>query len=139
MRGTIASPLFLSPLYISKYGFRDSGFSGFNNPMELALQEFYELWPNDRPGAVVSIGTDFSTLVPHSGIRRDWAVTDQYARIYAKQVVEKLSSFDQSSEATRKHALTLVKQLVMLAVDTEIIHAETSSKLPQKLVVQFFF
>ena len=134
MRGTIASPLFLSPLYISKYGFRDSGFSGFNNPMELALQEFQELWPNDRPGAVISIGTDFSSLAPQS-LRRDWAVTDQYARIYAKQVVEKLPLSDQNSEVMRKHALDLVKQLVMLAVDSEIIHVETSSKFPQKLVV----
>jgi hypothetical protein len=134
MRGTVASPLFLSPLSISKYGFRDSGFSGFNNPTELARQEFDELWPNEKPGVVISIGTDFSSLAPQQP-RRQWAVTNEYAQLYVKQILDKLPSSDYVSEAMRKDALNVVRQLVVLAVNTEIIHSEVTLKLPQELVI----
>jgi hypothetical protein len=138
MRGTVASPLFLSPLLVSKYGFRDSGFSGFNNPTELARQEFDELWPNEKPGVVISIGTDFSSLAPQQP-RREWAVTNEYAQLYVKQILDKLPSADHVSEVMRKDALNVVRQLVMLAVDTEIIHSEASSNLPQKSVIPVLY
>jgi hypothetical protein len=134
MRGTIASLLFMPPLFISKYGFRDSGFFGFNNPTELTWQEFGELWPNEQPGVVVSIGTDFSSLVPQQP-RREWAITDGYAQLYVKQIIEKLPSSVHVSEVTKNDALNVVRQIVMLAVDTEITHSEASSNAPQKLVI----
>ena len=135
MRGTVASPVFMSPLYISKFGFRDSGFSGFNNPTELALLEFNELWPNEKPGIVISIGTDFSSLAPQRP-RREWAVTDQYAQMYVHQVIERLPSSVQASDAMRKNALNVVKQLVALAVDSEIVHSKASSAIPEKSVLR---
>jgi hypothetical protein len=124
----------MPPLFISKYGFRDSGFFGFNNPTELTWQEFGELWPNEQPGVVVSIGTDFSSLVPQQP-RREWAITDGYAQLYVKQIIEKLPSSVYVSEVTKNDALNVVRQIVMLAVDTEITHSEASSNSPQKLVI----
>jgi hypothetical protein len=124
----------MPPLFISKYGFRDSGFFGFNNPTELTWQEFGELWPNEQPGVVVSIGTDFSSLVPQQP-RREWAITDGYAQLYVKQIIEKLPSSVHVSEVTKNDALNVVRQIVMLAVDTEITHSEASSNSPQKLVI----
>lgn len=131
MRGTVASPVFMSPLFISKFGFRDSGFSGFNNPTGLALHEFDELWPNEKPGILISIGTDFLSLAPRPP-RREWGVTDQYAQRYAMQVIEKLPSPAEPSETMKMDALNVVKQFVTLAVDTEIVHSEISSKIPPK-------
>jgi hypothetical protein len=134
MRGTVASLLFMPPLFISKYGFRDSGFFGFNNPTALTWQEFGQLWPNEKPGVVVSIGTDFSSLAPQPP-RREWAVTDGYAQLYVKAIIEKLPSSVHVSEVMKKDVLNVVRHIVMLAVDTEIIHSETSSNSPQRLVI----
>jgi len=130
--------MFMSSLLISKYGFRDSGFSGFNNPTELARQEIDELWPDEKPGTIISIGTDFSSLVLGRPCREK-AITNQYAQMFVKQVIEKLSPTVQTSEAMSNYALSIVKQLVTLAVDTEITHSEASSKLPQKCVATFCF
>jgi len=79
---------------------------------------------------VISIGTDFSSLAPQQP-RRQWAVTNEYAQLYVKQILDKLPSSDHVSEAMRKDALNVVRQLVVLAVNTEIIHSEVTLKLPQ--------
>jgi hypothetical protein len=127
----------MTPLFISKYGFRDAGFAGYNCPIELALEESEELWPNEMVGVVVSVGSGLSGLSPPHP-NREWAVTDRFAEPHAEAIISKLSPFPSQSDAIRQYALDVVKQFVTLAVDTEISDTEAAAKLSPKSVCPLF-
>lgn len=119
----------MKPLFISKYGFRDAGFAGFNNPVELALEESQELWPNEEVGVVISVGSGLTGLSPPHPTR-EWAVTDQFAEPFAEAIISKLPA--SPSDAARHYALNIIKQFIVLTVDTEIADAEAATKLASK-------
>jgi predicted acylesterase/phospholipase RssA len=55
-RATTAAPTFFLPIVINDIEYSDGG-TGFNNPVEVAIDEADNIWP-DRPiGCLVSIGT----------------------------------------------------------------------------------
>ncbi|KAF8326163.1 acyl transferase/acyl hydrolase/lysophospholipase, partial [Amanita rubescens] len=59
-RTTIASPIYISPQTFQTdklRRFQDSGFGGYNNPMVLASSEWKKIWPEERIGLVLSLGT----------------------------------------------------------------------------------
>lgn len=116
------------------YGFRDSTFSGHNNPTSLARREAENLWQNDNIRLVVNLGTGFSALTP-TNLVRGWAVTGKYAKPFVSEVIAKASTSISVGDVARKRALNVVKELVSMAVDTELIHTETLSKMPEKWVV----
>lgn len=113
------------------YGFRDSTLSGHNNPTSLARREAENLWQNDDIRVVVSLGTGFSTLTP-TNLARGWAVTGKFAKPFVSEMLGKASTTISVGDAARKRALNIVKELVSMAVDTELIHTETRSKIPDK-------
>ncbi|KAI9727191.1 MAG: hypothetical protein M1834_008499 [Cirrosporium novae-zelandiae] len=57
---TSAAPWYFSP-YLSKFGPLQDGGLRCNNPIDIQLQEMFQIWPMDsKPDIVVSVGTGFS-------------------------------------------------------------------------------
>ncbi|RDB19650.1 Phospholipase A I [Hypsizygus marmoreus] len=130
-RGTVASRVFMSPLFVSKYGYRDAGFAGFNNPVALVPNEIQELYPNDQISVIVSIGSGLTGFTPPHP-RREWAVTDQFAAAFVDKIMSKLPSSMGDQDTLRRNALFLVKQFVTLSVDTEITQIQMAQKFSSK-------
>ncbi|KDR69936.1 hypothetical protein GALMADRAFT_214741 [Galerina marginata CBS 339.88] len=131
-RAASATALYISPLLIdNKYGFRDSAFSGFNNPIKLAQRELKFLWPNERDILTISLGTDTSSLVPeHVGKDwADWSITDGYCAKFVDAILAKLTGT--AGDSQRPAATHIVKQVVSAAAETKGAHLEASSTLPK--------
>jgi predicted acylesterase/phospholipase RssA len=61
-RATTAAPTFFLPIVINDIEYSDGG-TGFNNPIEVAIHEADNIWP-DRPiGCLVSIGTGLEDAI----------------------------------------------------------------------------
>jgi hypothetical protein len=127
----------MTPLFISKYGFRDAGPAGYNCPIELALEESEELWPDETVGLVASVGSGLSGLSPPQPMR-EWVVTDQFAEPYAEAIISKMSRSRSPSDPIRQCAMDVVKHFVTLAVDTEISNTEATVKLSPKSAYPLF-
>ncbi|GLB44631.1 putative von Willebrand factor type A domain [Lyophyllum shimeji] len=124
VRGTLGSTIFLSPLSItSKYSYGDAGFAGFSSPVAFVPKETQALWPSGKIGTITVLGPGLSSLAPSSP-RREWAVTDSYAKKYVDKIMVKLQSQLSAQDTLRLNAVNLVKQFVTLAVDTELLHSE---------------
>lgn len=137
LRATSASPIYMPPAFIKeKYSFRDAGFSGFNNPTELALKEAGKLWPNAKIGLVLSLGTGYGSLLPKS-LDEYWSVTDQYASRFVNEIITKLDASRLSSNATRTNALDIVKQLITIVADSKIVHDRVAKKYPTGFVQSY--
>lgn len=128
VRGTLSSSLFLPPLEIKpKYTFGDAGFAGFSSPLGLLANEVKELWPYAQIGPITCLGPGLSALAPKNP-RREWAVTDAYAKRFSKQIMEKLKSTAGDQDDLAQNASNVVKMFVTLAVDTELSHSDFSGQ-----------
>jgi len=61
-RATSAAPAFFEPIMIDDVEYADGG-TGSNNPVELAIDEAHDIWPNRVIGCVVSIGTGLEDAI----------------------------------------------------------------------------
>jgi hypothetical protein len=61
-RATTAAPAFFLPILIDDIEYSDGG-TGFNNPIELAINEAHDLWPYRSIGCLVSIGTGLEEAI----------------------------------------------------------------------------
>ncbi|KAG6837766.1 hypothetical protein H0H93_001693 [Arthromyces matolae] len=118
VRGTLASNIFLPTFFLGpKHSFGDASFAGFSSPAGLLVKEVTSLWPNENSTSL-NLGPCLQALAPCDP-QREWAVTDLYAKKFVDQIFDKVTLNDD----LRPKALNLVKQVVQLAVDTEIAHA----------------
>ncbi|KAF9006967.1 acyl transferase/acyl hydrolase/lysophospholipase [Cyathus striatus] len=133
IRATSASSIYMSPLLLdNRYGYRDAGFSGYNNPVHLAIREFERLWPGEKISTVISLGTDLSTLLPPN-VGRDWAPTNGHTLKFVNEVLDKLSSPGEKTRF-RKDAIYLAKQLIDIANDSQAAHHEMQTKFSTQSV-----
>lgn len=133
-RAASSTPFYLSPLLLDdKYGFRDSAFSGFNNPINLSRLEQQILWPNETNILIVSLGTDIVSLVPeHIGRNWEaWSVTEGYCTQFVDVILSKLKVA--ATDSQRHTAAHIVKQVVYAAAETKGVHLEAEMTLPRGL------
>ncbi|KAF8427178.1 acyl transferase/acyl hydrolase/lysophospholipase [Boletus edulis BED1] len=127
-RATCAVPLYLSPLNIqvghATFTFQDAGYSGFNNPAKVALDEAEKTFGPDATITLVTLGTGLRSLVygGEDGWGNNKQVDDEHIDRLALQIlanVEKLGSIIQDAPQVARR---VAKQLLEVANDTEISH-----------------
>src|SRR6266550_8175693 len=91
---TIASPIYISPQTFQTdklRRFQDAGFGGYNNPMVLASSEWKKIWPEERIGLVLSLGTGLRDYLPTPLPKtREWHPSPQYARKFCDHIFKQL-------------------------------------------------
>ncbi|KDQ51443.1 hypothetical protein JAAARDRAFT_530504 [Jaapia argillacea MUCL 33604] len=132
-RTTLANPIYLPRFKIRKddveFSFQDAGLCGFTNPTRLACREAQKLWPLKDIGVVVSLGTGFSELYPPPKPTQAWFATEAYLKPFVDDILEKVPSEIAEREISRRRAMTVVKNLVSGAVDSELVHLDVSSRI----------
>ncbi len=128
LRTTIASPIYISPFPVETDTVRslqDAGFGGFNNPLDLASKEWQKLWPNERIGTVISLGTglrDFlPTTVPET---REWGPTPRYVNQFVTEVFQKRLPDVHVHDDIQTNVAYAIRQLARIAADSSIVHQE---------------
>lgn len=99
--------------------------SGCINPTVLALKEARRIWHDEPIGIVVSIGADFSGILPHK-LDRDWYVTDNYAKALVNKTAPR-----GTTEVISEHTINAVKHLISMAVDAKLTHTEAHGWIPE--------
>ena len=128
MQATIASPIYISPLSIKTdrdRHFQDAGFGGYNNPVSLASSEWKKIWPEERIGLVLSLGTGLRDYLPETlPTTREWNPTPPYVRKFCDDVfrgrLRNLSKHD-DNELNVTYA---IRQLARMAVDSSLSHQQ---------------
>lgn len=123
VRATLASSIFLPPLYITpKYTYGDAAFAGFSSPASLLNRETRQLWPDQQVGLVANFRPGLVSLAPKGG-----AVTDSYVKKLVGRMLAKVEEPLRDHEALRCGASGLMKKFINLAVDMEISHQDFDS------------
>jgi hypothetical protein len=121
--------MYLSPLKIQKgsaiYVFQDAGFSGFNNPATVALDEAEKIFSDedDVDIKLVSLGTGLRSLKGDSvtGAKsEEESITGMVQTIFST-VGKTTKNIGNVTQVARRVA----KQLLTVATDTEITHLHT--------------
>ena len=127
-RGTCATPLYLSPLTIqcghATFAFQDAGFSGFNNPAKVAMDEAKKVFGTDATITLVSVGTGLRSLID-AGLRGssiNKVIKDEHIDTLAQQILAKVGELGRNMRNAPQVAKRLAKQLLDVATDTEISH-----------------
>lgn len=118
-RGTCATPLYLSPLEIpsghATFTFQDAGYSGFNNPAKVAIDEAEKVFGADATITLVSLGTGLRSLV-------DGGVKDEHIDIFSQEILASVGELGSNIQDAPQVAKRVAKQLLEVANDTEISH-----------------
>ncbi|KAH7903484.1 hypothetical protein BJ138DRAFT_1120334, partial [Hygrophoropsis aurantiaca] len=129
-RGTCATPLYFSPLKIpsghSTFTFQDAGYSGFNNPAKIAIDEAEKLFGDDATITLVSLGTGLRSLVERgqyrSGTKTGLRIKDEDVTSSVQQILASVGERGAGIEDATRVAKRVAKQLLEVANDTEISH-----------------
>ncbi|KAK2467598.1 hypothetical protein APHAL10511_000453 [Amanita phalloides] len=132
IRATIASPIYLSPISIKTDKircFQDAGFGGYNNPIHIASSELENIWPNERIGSVISLGTGLRDFLPENLPKsRAWGPIPSYVSKVSDDVFqERLCNMDKHIEV-QTNIRYAVRQLARIAVDSSISHQDFEMK-----------
>jgi hypothetical protein len=119
--------LYFAPLAIESQVFQDAGASGFNNPASEALQEAELLWSTKKHEFILfSLGTGLASLLPdNSNLDNPVAHSDAGNFI---QAANKLRSKFKNVTTAKERFEQVAKQLVAVATDTELTHADTAKR-----------
>jgi hypothetical protein len=127
LRATIASPIYISPFIVEADKLRtlqDAGFGGFNNPLELASKEWQKLWPNERIGTVISLGTGLRDFLPATlPETKEWGPTPRYVNEFVAKVFQKRLP-DVHVHDGQTNVAYAIRQLARIAADSAIVHQE---------------
>ncbi|KAF9467927.1 acyl transferase/acyl hydrolase/lysophospholipase [Collybia nuda] len=130
IRGTCAAPMYLSPLKVQQghgiFVFQDAGFSGFNNPSTVALDEAEKLFGLDADIKLISLGTGLRSLVgegKHPGTSQD--VKDEDIKSVVQMILNSVSTVAKNAKNAPQLARRVAKQLLEVATDTELTHLHT--------------
>ncbi|KAK2467671.1 hypothetical protein APHAL10511_000526 [Amanita phalloides] len=125
-RATIASPIYLSPFSVNTdkiRSFQDAGFGGYNNPIHFASVEWQKIWPNERVGSVISLGTGLRDFLPETLPKsRVWGPVPQYVNKIASEAFEERLSDIQKSTNIETNVKYAIRQLTRIAADSSISH-----------------
>ncbi|KAK2465426.1 hypothetical protein APHAL10511_002780 [Amanita phalloides] len=132
IRATIASPIYLSPISIKTDKircFQDAGFCGYNNPIDIASSELENVWPNERIGSVISLGTGLRDFLPENLPKsRAWGPIPSYVSKVSDDVCrERLCNMDKHTEI-ETNVRYAVRQLARIAADSRISHQDFEMK-----------
>jgi hypothetical protein len=130
--GTMASPLYCSQLSVKgdkDRSFQDGGFGGYNNPIQVVLDEYQSKWPGNRIETVVSLGTGLRGFLPDPPPRSSvWGPVPSYVEDLCQKVFhEKLPAMrkDEDVNENIEHAITA---LARIAADSSVAHYEFEEK-----------
>ncbi|KAF8129626.1 acyl transferase/acyl hydrolase/lysophospholipase [Boletus edulis] len=128
-RATCATTLYMSPLKIrsghATFTFQDAGYSGFNNPAKVALDEAEKIFGVDAAIALVSLGTGLRSLV-------DGEAEDEHINSFTQQILARIEELGRNVQDAPQVAKRVVKQLLEVANDTEISHSHMSERFKRQ-------
>lgn len=131
LRATIASPTYISPFLVQTdkaRSLQDAGFGGFNNPLELASKEWQKLWPNERIGTVISLGTGLRDFLPATlPESREWGPTPRNVNQFVAKVFQKRLPDVHVHDIPKTNVAYATRQLARIAADSSIVHKEFST------------
>ena len=101
-RATSAAPTFLPPVYIDGIGYVDGALS-YNNPIFKAREEAKHLWPGQKTGCIISIGTGLTSpkdVGPSPSSLVKFAVdkmtrSDETARVFEAEILQSNGGYEQ--------------------------------------------
>lgn len=136
-RGTCAAPMYLSPLKIQKgpatYVFQDPGFSGFNNPASVALDEAEKLFDADDVNIkLISLGTGLRSLTG-DGSRGTKAEEGDINGV-VQMIISSVGNTAKNIRNAPQVAKRIAKQLLNVATDTELTHLHTHEQFEREYV-----
>ncbi|KAM6494615.1 Acyl transferase/acyl hydrolase/lysophospholipase [Amanita muscaria] len=123
----IASPFYISPLSVKtdrEREFQDAGLCGYNNPIEIALQEFSSNWLQGPIGTVVSLGTGLRGFLPDPPPRSTvWYPRPAFVQELSKKVFrEKLAKKDGQDDGVNENVAYAIRELAGIARDSVLAH-----------------
>ncbi|KAI9461106.1 acyl transferase/acyl hydrolase/lysophospholipase [Boletus coccyginus] len=127
-RGTCATPLYLSPLKIpsghATFTFQDAGYSGFNNPAKVAIDEAEKVFGSDATITLVSLGTGLRSLVDwgQDGMGANREAEAEHIDSFVQQILANVGELVRNIQNAPQVAKRVAKQLLEVATDTEISH-----------------
>lgn len=113
-RATSAAPTFFLPVVINGVRYGDGG-TGWNNPIELAIDEAHNIWPNRAIGCLVSIGTGLEDAIQLGDIT-------EKGKGLAKDLLSKLSP-------RTSFKIEVAEWCVELLTGSEKIHRQIVTRL----------
>lgn len=127
--------MYLSPLKIQKgsatYVFQDAGFSGFNNPSTVALDEAEKLF-DDVEIKLVSLGTGLRSLKGDS--RVGTKPEDEDINGIVQTIFASVGNVAKNIGNATQVAKRVAKQLLTVATDTELTHLHTYEQFEREYV-----
>ncbi|KIM42911.1 hypothetical protein M413DRAFT_26876 [Hebeloma cylindrosporum] len=135
VRGTCAAPMYLSPLKIQKgpatYVFQDAGFSGFNNPASVALDEAEKLFDvDDVEIKLISLGTGLRSLTGDGG--KGTKAEEGDINGVMQMILSSVGNTVKNIQNAPQVAKRLAKQLLSVATDTELTHLHTHEQFERE-------
>ena len=127
-RATLASPIYISPMSITTdrtHSFLDAGFGGHNNPVILASSEWNKIWPRERIGSVISLGTGLRDYLPETlPMTREWNPTPRYVRSFSDKVFRDRLPSVRKYEDIELNVTCAIRHLARIAVDSSLSHQQ---------------
>ena len=103
----------------------DAGFGGYNNPVILASSESGKIWPGERIGLVVSLGTGLQDYLPKTlPTTREWNPTPRYVRNFSDKVFRDRLPNVRKYDDTELNVTYAIRQLARIAVDSSLSHQQ---------------
>ena len=128
MRATIASPIYIPPLSIKTdrlRQFQDAGFGGYNNPVVLASYEWKKIWPEERIGFVLSLGTGLRDYLPKAlPTTSEWNPTPRYLSRFCDDVLRDRLPGVQRNDDIELNITYAVRELICIAADSSLAHQQ---------------
>ncbi|KIL58379.1 hypothetical protein M378DRAFT_170633 [Amanita muscaria Koide BX008] len=123
----IGSPFYISPLGVKtdrEREFQDAGLCGYNNPIDIALQEFSSDWLQGPIGTVISLGTGLRGFLPDSPPRSTvWYPQPAFVQELSRKVFhEKLTKEDGQDDGVNENVAYAIRELAGIARDSVLAH-----------------
>jgi len=111
-RATSAAPTYFVPITINRVAYCDGG-TGWNNPVQLALDEAHNIWPNRPIACVISIGTGLRDAIQLGATENN--------QTFARYLISKVS-------AKTSFKLNVAEWCVELVTSSEATHSRLAAR-----------